>query len=201
MSDIIRKALGGPAGKRVKLPVTRELLDRMGQCMVEAFSREAKKDFAKRGWSGEAQDGSPPIWDSFHYHIQGQKTVVVTSSFPHIGQMMGEDVPAQKMTWLTQQAKNANPSQFPLTPREHDLGMKRAGKVSQGGRLPLVVPMKDEGGTILFRTAPLTFNDAWVHPGIARFTFMQRAAKQGRERCIQMIKEEVRKQIVQGFSA
>jgi hypothetical protein len=34
-------------------------------------------------------------------------------------------------------------------------------------------------------------NDAWVHPGIAKFTFMQRALKKGRQKCIEILGREV----------
>lgn len=196
----IRGTLGGPAAAKMEVPVTPDLLKRLGQCLVEAFAREAKKDFAKRGWSGKAQDGSADIWDSFSYKIRGERTVEVVSTFPYIEQMISQDSPSHKMPWLTQAAKDKDPSKYPLTPKEKELGMKQAGRVSEGNRLPLVVPLKSKEGTIIFRTAPLTFQDAWVHPGIARFTFVQRAARQGREGCIAIIKKEVLATVVKELS-
>lgn len=196
----IRGTLGGVAAKRLEIPVTKELLERLGKCMVDSFIKEAKKDFAKRGWSGEAEDGSAPIWESFSFKIRGERTVEVVSTFPYIEQLVGEDTKPYKMTWLTQEEKERKPSKFPLTPTEHKLRMKRGGRVSDGKRLPLVVPLKTESGVVIFRTAPLTFQDAWVHPGIARFTFVQRAAKQGREKCIALIKQEVLAAVVRGLS-
>lgn len=193
----IRGALGGVAAKTLQVPVTPDLLHRLGKCLVDSFIKEAKKDFAKRGWSGKAQDGSAPIWDSFSYKIRGERTVEVVSTYPYIDQLVNEDSPPHKMTWLTQEAKEQSPSEFPLTPREKGLGMKQAGRLSMGRRLPLVVPLKTENNTVIFRVAPLTFQDAWVHPGIARFTFAQRAARQGREACIEIIKGEVLKTVVQ----
>ena len=73
----IRSVYGGPASKKLEVPVTRDLLERLGECLVKAFVKEAKKDFAKRGWSGEARDGSAPVWDSFSYEIRGDKTIEV----------------------------------------------------------------------------------------------------------------------------
>lgn len=180
--------------------MTPDLLHRLGKCMVDSFIKESKKDFAKRGWSGEAPDGSPPIWESFSYKIRGERTIEVLSTFPYLEQMVQEDTAPYKMTWLTQEEKEKNPAKFPLTPMERRLKMKQGGRVSKGDRLPLVVPLKGEGGTIIFRTAPLTFQDAWVHPGIARFTFVQRAARQGRERCIEIIKKEVLSTVVRELS-
>lgn len=37
------------------------------------------------------------------------------------------------------------------------------------------VPIIQRDGTVLIRTAPLTTQDAWIHPGIARHTFLNRA--------------------------
>lgn len=37
------------------------------------------------------------------------------------------------------------------------------------------IPFRRPDGTVVFRTAPLTAADAWVHPGVARHTFVQRA--------------------------
>lgn len=185
----------GPLGKSTdhmfKVLLTPERLAQMGQCLVDSFIKEAKKDFAKRGWSGEAKDGSAPIWDSFDYVVDGQ-TVTITSTYPHMEQLVGEDTLPRKRVWLTQEGKNMSPSKYPRTRREHDMGMKRGGSAG--------VPIKKAGGTVIFRTAPLTFDDAWIHPGIARSTFVQRAAKKGREECVKIIQEAVRDALIQGMS-
>ena len=196
----IRSTRGSFAAKRLGIDVTRSLLERLGQIMVDSFSKESKKDFAKRGWSGLAEDGSAPIWDSFSYQIQGSKTVLIMSTYPHLKAMTGQDTKPYRMTWLTQEAKEKKASHYPLTPREKKLGMKRGGRVSKGERLPLVVPFKNKAGTVVFRTAPLTFRDAWIHPGIARFTFVERAARKGREQCLAVIKQEVLSAVVREMS-
>lgn len=56
-----------------------------------------------------------------------------------------------KMTWLTKQ-KGANRK----------------------------IPMKDKNGDLVFRSVPLTTNKAWVHPGIQKFSFFNRAIENGR---------------------
>lgn len=48
------------------------------------------------------------------------------------------------------------------------------------------VPMVQRDGTVLIRTAPLTIKDAWIHPGIARHTFVQRAFQKTLNRMEQM---------------
>jgi hypothetical protein len=54
-------------------------------------------------------------------------------------------------------------------------------------RKPLVVPLRAESGEVIFRTAPLKFSDAWVHPGVAKFNFAERAMKKAREDCSQIV--------------
>ena len=191
----VKGIYAGPVAKVLDIPVTKGLLEKLGKCMVAAYVKEAKKDFAKRGWSGEARDGSAPIWDSFSYRIRGDRTIEVLSTFPDIEILTTQDIPSRRMTWLTQEGKNMKPSQYPVTPREKKLGMKRGGRVSQNKRMPLVVPMKDKSGTVVFRTAPLKMQDAWVHPGIARFTFMERAVRTGKAGCVQILADEVRKSL------
>lgn len=174
MADRIRlKGLfAGLAAKKLELEVTPELLDKMGTCLVGIFAQEAKKDFAKRGWSGMAHDGSEPIWDSFDYRLRGEKTIEVTSTFPDIDKLTNRSLPPFKMKWLTQEQRNLHPSRY-------------------NGGSPLVVPMKDNHGKVVYRTAPLTTHDAWIHPGIARFTFIERAVRKGRQRCLEIVAEEM----------
>ena len=143
----VRGIYGGPVGKKLDIPVTKELLNKLGACLVDAFVKEAKKDFAKRGWSGEACDGSPPIWDSFKYEIRGERTIEVVSSFPDIDVLVSRDIPKRKMTWLTQEEKQKHPWKFPLTRKETKL--RREGKIDRDARLPLVVPLKGEGGQVI----------------------------------------------------
>jgi len=58
-------------------------------------------------------------------------------------------------------------------------------------RLPLVVPVKEVGGNVVLRMAPLKMSNAWVHPGIAKFTFFEVAIRKARSECIQILKEEL----------
>lgn len=60
-------------------------------------------------------------------------------------ELLNEGTRAYKMTWLTRSSGVA--------------------------RVPFVQP----DGTVLFRATPLTAAEAWVHPGIARHHFIQRA--------------------------
>lgn len=182
----VKGAYSGPMAKRAQVPISKKIVQKLGRCLVKIFEEESKKDFAKRGWSGEARDGSKPIWESFSYRISGERTIEIVSTFPDLALLTRGDLPEQDMVWLTQEAKDKHPADYPLTKTERERGMKLTGRVSHGDRLPLVVPLK-KGSTVILRTAPLTFDKAWVHPGITRFTFMERAMKRGRQECAQML--------------
>ena len=67
-------------------------------------------------------------------------------------------------------------------------------------KAPLVVPLRTDDGMVVFRTAPLTFQDAWVHPGIAKFTFMQRGIRKGRLGCIEILKGVVKDAVVKNLA-
>ena len=166
------------------------MLTKIGKWLVKIFVEEARKDFGKRGWSHKDPMGGPPIERSFKFRIRGASTLEITSSFYGMEELATGDIPERRMVWLTQEAKEKSPSRFELTDAERKLRMKKTGRISKGGRLPLVVPLQDKNGTVIFRMAPLTFTDAWVHPGIAKFTFMQRAIRRGKIACLDVLKEE-----------
>lgn len=170
--------------------LTPETLKSIGKCLVEIFGREALKDFRKRDWSTHDPKGGPDIHKSFSYRIKGKSTVEILSSFWGMAELtLGARLP-QRMTWLTQEAKDKAPHKYEQTEGERKRGMSSAGRVSKGTRLPLIVPMKAKSGEIVFRTAPLKMQNAWVHPGIAKFTFARRAVEKGRKECLGIIKEQ-----------
>lgn len=171
MPNRIRGSYGGTWGGKTELQMTPALLKKIGECLVKHFAREALKDFAKRGWSVRDPMGGPDIGDSFGYRIKGVKTIEVTSTFYGLDVLASGNIPEHKMTWLTQEAQGT-------------LHVSASGAKKNRS---LVVPIRTEGGEVIFRTAPLKFTDAWIHPGIAKFTFVERAMKKAREDCIQMM--------------
>ena len=178
----IRGLYGGARLERMQVELTREHLNQFGECFVKLVAKEAKVDFAKRGWSGRAYDRSPVLWESFSFRISGERTIEILSTFPRIAMLTADGLPRHKMEWLTQEAKDKHPMDYDLTDEERRRHMKKSGRVSRGNRMPLVVPI-EEGGTVVFRVAPLQLANAWVHPGIARFTFIQRAARKAAKEC------------------
>ena len=190
----VRSVLRGPLAQKSGFDLPPLVLRELGKCIVKAIVEEAKKDFVKRGWSLNAPDEGHPIHRSFQVRVRGDSTIEILSSFPMLQQLV-EGIDPHPMTWMTQEAKDKNPNAYALSPRERDLGMKKGGKVSKGGRLPLVVPLTDKDGTVVFRVAPLRIGDAWIHPGVAKFTFLQRGIEKGKKACLERIKQEVVRQL------
>lgn len=175
----------------IKIPAS--VLADMAKCFIHIFIREAKKDFAKRGWSLEDPRQGPPLHESFSFQLKGGE-IQIQSSFWGLDTLVSQDIPAYRMPWLTQEAKAENPSKYAPTKTERAPKVFPAKKVKS----PLIVPMKAENGDIIFRTAPLTRADAWVHPKIAKFTFIERALKQINQKCEDIVLQEIVKQLACG---
>jgi hypothetical protein len=180
------------------IPITPEVLEDLAKCLIASVVEEGLKDFAKRGWSVRDPDGGADFPKSWSYRIRGGSTIEIQSTWYGMVELASGDIPSRRMTWMTQKHKEDHPEKFKLTKGERERGMKQSGKISKGERLPLVVPLKQKGGGVVLRFAPFETRDAWIHPGIAKFTFMQRGIRKGRERCAQRLTQEVVKHLLQG---
>ena len=54
-----------------------------------------------------------------------------------------------------------------------------------------VVPIITSSGETILRTAPLQTDNAWIHPGFARYNFLAKGVKRGRENAAAIVREEV----------
>lgn len=99
----------------------------------------------------------PEFLKSFSYTVDSGGIVSLYSTWPWIEVITNGTRGKFRMAWLTQQA-----------------GVD-------------IVPLVQRDGSIHFRTAPLTVGDAWVHPKIAKHTFLHRAY----ERAFQEQVEEI----------
>jgi hypothetical protein len=156
---------GKPWSKISSIPVSRDVLERVGQILVDSVVEEAKKDFAKqRGMRtprGEPMGlpVSKRFYESFGYKIVGKSTVTITTTWEWFPRYEGRR--PYRMPWLT---------------RERGVN---------------IVPFPQDDGTVIFRTAPLTTAKAWIHPGVARHTFLQRGLRKGRQKAAQILSEEL----------
>lgn len=194
-----RGVYGTPWSKLAKVEVTPEILSRLGACLVQSIVAEGMVDFAKRGWSLNDPMGGPSFQESWTYQVSGRSTLEILSSWYGMVELTRDGIPSRKMWWISQEAKDRHPERYHLTRTEKRLGMKQGGRVSKGERLPLVVPIKDKGtGRIVLRMAPSRMQDAWIHPGIAKFSFLERGIRKGRKRCADIIQQEVIRILAEG---
>jgi len=188
---------GKPWADMAELPLTRDLLEELGKCLVESVRVEAKKDFAKRGWSEWDRDHKVKISDSFDYEIVGKRTVVITCSYEAIERLLEGRRP-YPMKWLVQPGGGKEKSEEEKK-AERKLRAKRKTTGSMGTKrgkdARLIVPLQDSSGKVIFRMAPLKTADAWIHPGIAKFTFLQRGLRKGKEKCKDILRAEAVKQL------
>ena len=97
------------------------------------------------------------FFKSFFYEIQGGD-IVIYSKWEWITKYLHDSDP-KKMEWLTKQANSS------LS----------------------VIPLKDDKGHLIFRTVPLQKTDAWVHPGIKRWTWIEKGVARGTNKAINRI--------------
>ena len=172
MARRVRGVYGKPWSRMAGgVPLTKELLHRLGKVLVDSVVAEAKKDLAKKGIPSRGSPVGLPdeesFLESFGYRISGESTIEITSTWPWIEQHVeGRD--PYRMTWLTR------------------------------GKGVYKVPIVKRDGTVIIRTTPLSTNNAWIHPGFARHTFLERGVRKGREAMAQLVMEEVWEQLSVG---
>jgi len=171
----VRGVYGKPWSKMVgeKIPIDRKVLSRLGKALVESVVAEAKKDLAKQGMSPtpKGQPEGIPATDNF-FDSFGYKIVgkstIVITSTWPWIQETVEGREPYRMTWLT-----------------------RSNRVYK-------VPFPQPNGTVLIRTAPLKTANAWIHPGFARHTFLERGVRNARKGMAKIVAEEAVKMLKKG---
>lgn len=178
-----------------EVKIDQALLEKIGKTLVAEIVREAKIDFAKRKKSGRgkpipdgggigpasAKPGVPSFFESWTYRIKGERTVEVLCSWPWINSLL-EGRPPGPMTHLTAQG---NP-EMEKKPKNR-LKVTPGGGFSENKKVRRAIPLKTKDGTVIFRTVPLKTENAWIHPGIAKHTFMERAVKKAKKKLPKII--------------
>lgn len=85
------------------------------------------------------------FYESFEYAIEPNGIVAIYSTWPWLDVIVKGTRGKYKMAWLTQE-KGVD-----------------------------IVPLTQRDGSVVFRTTPLTIGKAWIHPKIAKHTFINRA--------------------------
>lgn len=160
----IRGVYGKPWSKRAgeRIQLTREDLHLLGKTMVDCIVYEAKKDLAKQGKSPTPR-GEPaglPTSDSFFESFGYRIKGRSTVEITSSWPWIEEHIEGKEsfvMKWLTRQ-NNVHK-----------------------------VPIVQSDGTVIVRTAPLTTANAWIHPGFARHTFLERGVRAGKKKAAEIV--------------
>lgn len=103
--------------------------------------------------------------DSFYYEIGQGGKIKILSNWRWVKKYLERREP-YRMTWITREA-----------------GSKR------------VIPIKTKSGEVEFRNAPVKLQDAWVHPAIAKFNFIETGIKKGEKRAISRASQYMARQL------
>jgi hypothetical protein len=167
----VRKVYGKPWSRMAEIEVSPEVLQKVGDIIVESIREEALKDYAKDGRTPRGLPMGLPntdrFWDSFSASLLGASTVIISSSWPWINRHIEGRKPF-KMWWITQDR----------------------------GRY--YVPLRQPDGSVNVAIAPLNKEEAWVHPGVIKYHFINRGVKKGRKKAMKLLAQEVLKKLVAG---
>lgn len=161
----VKGIYGKPWSKLANIKITKAVLHKIGEVLVEEIVKAARDEASRAVGLGFQ---TLPKSEKF-YQSFGYR--VVGASTVEVTttwpwiQPLLEGSEPFKMDWLTQAR-----------------GVK-------------VVPLEDEFGRVVFRTAPLNLSDAWIHPGIAKHKFLSKGIENGRKRSIEVVKKFVVEQI------
>lgn len=171
----IKGVYGKPWSRMVSegISLDAKMLHRLGRVLVESVVEEARVDFAKQGRAPKPPgkpEGIPNTEDFF-------------KSFHH--RLTGTSTIEILSTWpyIDQVIEGRDPYPMPWLTRSRGVD---------------VVPILKGDGVVIYRTAPLKIQDAWIHPGFARHTFLQRGIKKGREKMAQIIAAEATRALMKG---
>jgi hypothetical protein len=107
MGDIrtARRVYGTPWSKLSGVELSRDILQKVGKIIAEEIANEARKDYMRKGRTPRGEPMSLPntkrFFDSFDVEISGERTILITTTWPWIERHMEGRDPF-KMWWLTQ---------------------------------------------------------------------------------------------------
>lgn len=182
----VKSAYGSPWSKLLGegAVIGREELEILGKTMVKCIIAEAKKDYAKQGGrrtprgDPEGIPGPPP----FPTHT----THIGPAFFKSFGyEIVGKRTVAVTSTWpwIDQITEGRRP--YKMTWLTQANGVK-------------AVPIVTHTGEIIVRMAPFSTADAWIHPGFARHTFIQRGIRKAKTEAAKIVSKRIAKKLAKG---
>jgi len=161
----VRKVYGKPLSRLSQgVPIDEKSLKEFAKIIVKSIRDEAKKDAAMRKPKGR---GIPVPMSPAHEIAKSikfrisGKSTLEFYSDHPLIRAFTEGMAPYPMPWLTKQA-----------------GVD-------------IVPMITQQGLTIFRVAPLTKGEAWIHPGFLKYNFFERGTRKGREKAASQMYERV----------
>lgn len=164
-----RRVYGKPWSKLSTIQISDSVLKRLGQIILDSIKAEAAKDMAQ----GASPEGKPMNLPQTQKFIDSLSFTVNSNSID-----IHSDWP-----WFDRHIEGRDP--YPMVWSTKQNGVS-------------AVPMAGSDGKMRVVKTPLTKASAWIHPGVKKFTFVERGVANGRKKAIEIIKQEVIKQITSG---
>lgn len=187
MNIVVKRAYGTPWSKLIGegQAIGKPELDVLGKTMVKHIVLEAKKDFMKKQGGRRTPRGVAegiPGPSGFPTHTAHMDPAFF-DSFGY--KILGNSTVQITSTWpfISQITEGRKP--FKMTWLTQANGVK-------------TVPIVTRSGEVIFRTAPFTAAEAWVHPGFARHSFIERGIRKGRLEAAKLIAKLVAKTLAEG---
>ncbi len=151
----VKVRLRGVYTKPLKVTLDRPSLVEAGGIILQSVRREIRKDSSKaRGMSGRGKPVTIPDTEAFVNSFTFRikgKVIEIVSSWPTAEAFL--------------QPGNDQPRKMTWLVQP---------KVKY-------VPIITGEGKVIIRTAPMTTTDAWIHPGFAKYNFIERGVRKGRQ--------------------
>lgn len=145
-----------------------KFLGRVGDMLVDAIVFEAGKDFAKQGNSPTPRGEAEGIPRSLRF-------------FDSFGHKIVKGTQVEifcTWPWIEQIVQGRPP--YPMTWLTHQAGISKWG-------------IRQSDQKVLIKTTPLGSQDAWIHPGFRKHTFVRRGYDRARRQMKSLLNERVAK--------
>jgi hypothetical protein len=136
--------------KRIRGRKDKKLLNDVGKIYGRHIMIALGVEINKASQLGSGIPQTKEFKDSFSFDVTDAGDVVLKSDWPWVKRYLKERGPV-RMTWLTK----------------------------QGGFKGKAVPLSRPDGSVVFRSVPIKISDAWVHPAIEKYTFINRGIERG----------------------
>jgi hypothetical protein len=200
----VRGTYGKPWSKLIGegQAVTPAMLEQLGEVLVQSILDEARKDYLKQGGERTPHgkpEGIPGDRFVFKPRNNHQERAHFRSTHstkrPYAAEgtfwdswsyeIVGKSTVVVKSSWPWIEQILDGRGRFKMDWLTQAKGVK-------------AVPIVQNDGTVIVRTAPKGTGDAWMHPGFAKHSFVERGIKKGRKKAAEIARREIIKALKKG---